>query len=248
MLKVLIIDDEIHVREALKHLLELYASQTVLTGMVADIKTAIASINEQKPDVILLDVDLPGESGFDLFKHFNTPAFRVIFVTAYHDYALRAFRFAALDYILKPVDPTQLLEALHRAEKLIDNEKIHLKLDSLIHNLDKKQPHKKIILKTAEQVHVVQVKDIMYCEADRSYTSFYLADKSRVVVSHSMVDYDEMLSPCGFMRVHQSFLVNLAMVKRFEKSDGGKLILKGGEVIPVATRKREALILALGKH
>ena len=246
MLKIVLVDDELSVQQSLKRLLELYLPGAQAVAACGTIEDAVQNIKELKPDVVLLDIGLAGQSGFDLFNHFIHPPFKVIFVTAHREHAIEAFRFAAVDYILKPVNPLHLQEALERATKALDNEKLNLKLESLIHNLNiKTGESKKIVLKTVEQMHVLLIKDIVYCQADRNYTNFHLKDKSRIMVSHGIADYEDMLEPSGFMRVHHSYLVNLEAVKRFEKTDGGHLVLTDGSSIPVATRRKDALLLKL---
>jgi two-component system LytT family response regulator len=158
-------------------------------------------------------------------KNFPSPAFKVIFITAYQEYAIQAFRFSALDYLLKPVDPDLLSQALKKAHDAIDREKVSLKIESFLYNMDDlSKGKKKVILKTADNIHVVSMQDIMYCEADRSYTHFYLADKTRIMVSTTLGDYEEMFTEHGFLRIHQSYLLNVSYIKRYEKGEGGKAV------------------------
>ena len=243
MLKVILVDDEENVREALSAMLDLYHPEVELKASCSSVSSAILEIEKHKPDVVLLDIEIGNENGFDLFKHFSKPTFKVIFITAFQQFALQAFRFAALDYILKPVDPDLLSDALKKATASIDSEKLNLKIDSFLHNMESgSKEKKKIILKTAENIHVVNLSDILYCEADRSYTNFYLVDKSRIMVSNTMGDYEELFKEYNFLRIHQSYLLNLDYLKRFEKSEGGKAILKDNTSLPVATRKKEQLL------
>ena len=248
MLKLLIVDDEENVREALSRMLQLYSEDTQLTGAHGSISSAVKAIKENKPDILLLDIEIGKESGFDIFKHFPKPDFKIIFITAYQQYAVQAFRFAALDYLLKPVNPDQLIDALKKAFDAIDREKFSLKIDSFIHNVSAiSNRSKKIVLKTADNMHVVNVNDIMYCESDRSYTTFFMADKSRIMVSQTLGDYEDMFDEYGFIRIHKSYLVNLQFIKRYEKGEGGKIILNDNSSIPVASRKKEQLLELLAK-
>ncbi|MES2680150.1 MAG: LytTR family DNA-binding domain-containing protein [Bacteroidota bacterium] len=245
MLKVIVVDDEENVREALGQLLESHPEVTVCASC-ASLSSAVTAIKQYHPDILLLDIEIGKENGFDIFKHFPQPDFRVIFITAYQQYALQAFRFSALDYLLKPVDPDLLADALKKATDVIDKEKITTKIDSFLHNInDLSKDTKKIVLKTAETIHLVHLRDIMYCEADRSYTNFYLADKSRIMVSTTLGDYEELFNDYGFFRIHQSFLLNLSYFKRFEKGDGGKVILTNNSALPVATRKKDQFLQRL---
>ncbi len=238
--RIAIIDDEPLVREAITNLVKLYQLGFEVCGSFADIFNAVTFIKNEKPDIVLLDIELGNENGFELFKYIPNPNFKIIFITAHEDYAVKAFRFAALDYILKPIDPDVLTEALLKAKETVINQSLQLKVDSFVHNIENTK--KRLVLKTTESLHVVPINDIMYCEADRNYTSFYLVDKTRIVVSHSIGEYEELLSEYHFFRIHQSYLLNLDYIKRFEKKDGGQAVLKDETQIPVSTRKKDQLI------
>jgi two-component system LytT family response regulator len=248
MIKLIIADDEENVRQALHALVNRYCKEVQIVASTDSVSSTVKAINELQPDIVLLDIEMKEGTGFDVLKQFPVPKFKVIFVTAFQQYALQAFRFAALDYILKPIDPDVLADALRKAQDSIDREKIALKIDSFLHNMDNlSKGTKKIILKTADNIHVVNMQDIMYCEADRSYTNFYLADKSRIMVSNTLGDYEEMFSEYGFLRIHQSYLLNLSYIKRYEKGEGGKVILSDTIHLPVATRKKDHLMQLLSK-
>jgi two-component system, LytTR family, response regulator len=248
MLKVIIVDDEQNVSEAIEQMIKLYNIDAEVKAICFTIASVILSINEHQPDVVLLDVEIGKDNGFDIFKHFPRPNFKVIFISAYQQYAIQAFRFAALDYLQKPISPDLLQEALKKASDTIDKEKIGLKVDSFLHNMQHlSKDAKKIVLKTADNIYLVSLSDIMYCEADRSYTNFYLCDKSRIMVSHALGEYEDLFNEYDFLRIHQSYLLNLNYFKRYEKADGGKAVLKDNSSIPVATRKKEQLILRLSE-
>lgn len=247
-MKVIIVDDEEQVRESLTQLLDIYCSDVDIVGSYSTLHEGLISIKQKKPDVVLLDIEIGKENGFDIFKHFAHPDFKVVFITAYQNYAVQAFRFSAMDYLLKPVDPDLLVAALNKAVDKIEQEKLSLKIEGFLGNLSgNKKANKKVVLKTTDNIHVVNLGDILYCEADRSYTSFFLNDKSRIVVSTTLGEYEELFEAYDFIRVHQSFLVNLDYVKRFEKSDGGKLILKNEAHVPVSNRKKETLLQRLAQ-
>ena len=248
MLKVAIIDDEEHVREALTNMLKLYLNSLEWVESFSTVDSAVNFIKHHKIDVLLLDINVGKENGFSIFKHFPTPDFKVIFVTAYQQYAIEAFRFSAIDYLLKPVDPDKLVEAVGRANDLIDKEKMFLKIDSLLHNLNIQQKtKKKMVLKTSDSIHVVNPEEIMYCEADGSYTRFHLADGSRIMVTKTLGAYEEVLETGNFLRIHQTYLLNLDYLKRFDKAEGGRVILKDGTSLPVASRKKEQLLQWISK-
>ena len=248
MLKVLIADDEENVRDALTQIITAYASDIGIVAATDSVGSTVNAINTFNPDVVLLDIQMKEGTGFDVLKQFPAPKFKVVFITAYQQYAIQAFRFSALDYLLKPVDPDLLIETLQKAADTIDREKLSLKISSFMFNMDSiSKGLKKIILKTADNIHVVNLQDIMYCEADRSYTNFYLADNSRIMVSNTLGQYEEMFEEYSFLRIHQSYLLNINYIKRYEKGDGGKIILSNAVSLPVATRKKDHLLQILAK-
>lgn len=246
MLKVLLVDDEENVSESISELLRLNHPDVKLCATCPSVSAAVSAVKHYQPDVILLDIELGTENGFDIFKHFPEPDFKIICITAHQEYAVKAFRLSALDYLLKPIDPNLLAEALKKASDAFDREKISLKVDSFLHNVGQlTKDSKKIVLKTTENVHLVNLSDILYCEADRGYTNFYLIDKSKILVSHTMGDYEDLFYEYGFFRIHQSYLLNLNYFKRYEKADGGRAILKDNTSLPVATRKKDQLLARL---
>ncbi len=248
MLKLILVDDEKNVREALSQILADYAPHVKLCQACASLAEALTAIDQHQPDVLFLDIEIGNENGFDIFKHYPKPNFKIIFITAYQGYAIQAFRFAALDYLLKPVNLKNLLEALEKANEAIDHRKTTLKIESFLHNLENtSKASKKVVLKTTDKMHVVNLHDIKYCEAERSYTTFYLSDQSKIVVSHNLGDYEEMFSAYDFFRIHKSFLLNLDYLKQFEKTDGGKVILKDGTNLPLSSRKKDELVEYLTK-
>jgi two-component system LytT family response regulator len=248
MTKLVIADDEQNVREALAQMLKLYCPDVNVVASTDSVSETVKAISNHQPDIVLLDIEMKEGSGFDVLKKFASPKFKIIFITAYQQYAIQAFRFSALDYILKPVDPDLLVQAIQKAEDIIDREKITLKIDSFMFNMDNvSRGMKKIVLKTSENIHIVNLQDILYCEADRSYTNFYLTDKSRIIVSTTLGIYEEMFEEYGFLRVHTSYLVNSNSIKRYEKGEGGKVVLSNGVSLPVATRKKEHLMQLLSK-
>jgi two-component system LytT family response regulator len=248
MLKVLIADDEENVREALAQIITSYGSAIEIVAASDGVESTVKAIHQHKPDVILLDIQMKDGTGFDVLKHFPFPQFKIIFITAYQEYAVQAFRFSALDYLLKPVDPDLLIETLKKTADIIDREKISLKIDSFLYNMNSlSKGAKKVILKTSENIHVVNMQDIMYCEAERSYTNFYMNDATRILVSSTLGHYEEIFEGYGFLRIHQSYLLNINYIKRYRKGDGGNVILTNSTSLPVATRKKDQLLQLLAK-
>ncbi|MFB6343542.1 LytR/AlgR family response regulator transcription factor [Saccharicrinis sp. FJH62] len=238
MMRIVIIDDEPKARETIRNILALSTANLMVVGEAGDVESARQLIESKKPDLVLLDINLPDGSGFDILKHFDAIDFKIVFITAHEEYAVKAFKYSALDYILKPVTASDLLDAVKKAEDTINKEDHSLKLNALLHNLDKL---KKIVLKTAESIHIVNVPQIIRCEADVNYTIFHLSGRQKLIVSKPLKEYDELLSYAGFFRPHQSHLVNMEHILRYDKNDGGYLVMDDHSEVPVATRKRDDL-------
>jgi len=248
MIKTIIVDDEKKARETIANILKLYCKNALVAGEADSVSKAIELIEEVKPQLVLLDIDMPGGNGFELLKRYKTPDFKIIFITAYEEFAVKAFKFSALDYILKPINPDELVDAINKAEETLDKEQMTLKLESFLANIDNiTREVKKIVLKTAESIHVINVPDIVRCEADRNYTVFYISDGRKILVSNTLKEYEEMLSSYRFFRAHQSHLVNINYIERFEKKDGGFLVMKDKSKVPVSVRKKETLFMMLDK-
>jgi two-component system LytT family response regulator len=242
MIRVIIIDDETAMRQSLATLLKASCPNVRLIAKADGVKTGVEAIKKYHPDLIFLDIKMDDGTGFDLLKQFEQVDFKVIFITAYDQYAIKAFKFSALDYLLKPVDPDELADAINKAEKLVVQE-LNTQLGALEENMQHADKSgKKIILRTFESIHLVNTRDIVYCESDEGYTRFYLLDNNKILVSNRLKEYDEMLNEFGFFRVHKSFLINLVHLSRFDKSEGGIIILANEYKVPVASRKREQLL------
>jgi len=247
MFRVLIIDDEEHMRDTLAKLLTRHCPQVIILPAAEGVLSGIKAIQEQQPDIVLLDIQMKDGTGFDLLAAFPAIEFKVIFITAYDQYAIQAFRFSAVDYLLKPVNPDLLVEAVNRAAHMIQDH-FNLQVQALEENLKSvHKQQKKIIVKTTENIHLLELKNIISCESDSSYTTIRTTEGESIMVSKSLKEYDELLSDCGFYRVHKSHLINLIHIKRFERQDGGSVVLTNDLKIPVASRKREELLGLLEK-
>jgi two-component system, LytTR family, response regulator len=247
MLRTVIIDDEDHIRDSLAKLLTKHCPQVTVTGEANSVVTGKKAITELHPDLVLLDIQMNDGTGFDLLRSFTSIDFKVIFVTAYDQFALQAFRFSAVDYLLKPVNPEQLIEAIAKALQLI-REHFSLQMNALQENLKAiSKQDKKIILKTIDQIHMLDMKNIVSLESDSCYTTIHTTDGEHIMVAKTLKEYEELLTGCGFYRVHKSHLINLAHIKRFEKQDGGFIVLTNDQKIPVASRKREEMLALLEK-
>ncbi len=242
LLRTLIIDDEAHVRVTLKRLLEQVCPHVKIVGEASSVASGITAIREKSPDLVLLDIQMDDGTGFDLLNHYNNVDFKVIFVTAYEKFALQAFGFSAVDYILKPVDPEKLAEAVKRTEQLVQqtfNNQLGVLNDNL--NPENRQT-RKLVLKTQENVYLLGISDIIHCESDGSYTIFHTVDGEQILVSKGLRDYDELLTDHGFFRAHRSHLINLQHIKRFEKQEGGQVVMTNDLRVPVSSRSRDKLM------
>ena len=244
-LRILIVDDEKKVRNTLRNLIKLHYHKADVIGEAEDVNSAADAIREHEPYLILLDIKMPGGTGFDLLKQYNPIPFKVIFITAFNDFAVQAFRFSAIDYLLKPVIPDELVNALQRVEQEIDKENLMLRYNVLMENL--KRDNKKIVLNSADSMQIVLINDIIRCEADRNYTRIYIHNKNNILISKNLKEFDEMLSPSGFLRVHHSHLVNPDYIEKLDKKDGGTLIMKDSTGVPVSTRKYSDILAWFNK-
>ena len=242
MLRTIIIDDEAHVRESMAEMLKIHCPDVKVVGQAEGVKSGVKSILKHHPDLILLDIKMKDGTGFDLLEQIENIDFKIIFITAYDQYAIKAIKFSALDYLMKPVDSVELQEAINKAENLTEKE-VNTQLSTLASNLQTDdQSKKRIILKTFNNIYLVKVRDIVYAESDSRYSTIYLESGEKVIVSKTLKHYHELLGDFGFYRVHKSFLINLEHIQRFEKAEGGYVILEGDAKVPVASRKREELL------
>jgi len=238
MLSIVIIDDEVKARDAIRNILKISLTEVGILGEAGSVSDGFDLINRTNPNLVLLDINLPDGTGFDLLKKFQTFSFRLIFITAYEEYAVKAFKFSALDYILKPFEAGELLRAIDKARETIENDKTELKFKTFLSNLDKL---KKVVLRTTDSIHIVHLSEIIRLESDVNYTFFFLVNRKKLMVSKTLKDFDDMLSEAGFFRSHQSHLVNIDHILRYEKSEGGHLIMDDEAQVPVSSRRREAL-------
>ncbi len=238
MLSIVVIDDEPKARETIINILGLCPIEISIVGEAEDVKSGYDIISRKNPDLILLDINLPDGTGFDILKKFDKMRFKIIFITAHEEHAIKAFKFSALDYILKPVTAGELIGAIEKAADTIHKEETELKFSAFLSNLDK---IKKIVLKTAESLHIINIEDIIRCEADINYTTFYLKSGEKLLVSKTLKEYAELLEHSDFYRTHQSHLVNLDHISRYDKMEGGHLVMIDESIVPVSTRKKEEL-------
>ncbi len=242
MLRTLIIDDESPVRATLSRLLNKTCAQAELVGEANSVKTGLIAIREKSPDLVLLDIKMDDGTGFDLLNQIENINFKVIFITAYEEFAIRAFEFSAIDYILKPVNPVKLVNAVKRTAELKQKE-FGRQLDALKENIQNSGGlNKKIVLKSMESIFLLNIDDIINCGSDGSYTVFETIGDQKIVISKLLKEYDKLLSGSGFLRIHRSHLINLKHITRFDKQDGGYVVMTNGNKIPVSTNGRVRLL------
>ncbi len=244
MLSVLIIDDEELSRETISAIVRQYCEKTNVIGEAGSVREGLKAIKDLKPDVILLDIQLGDGSGFELLRMAEPVHAFVIFITAYEEYAIKAFKTAALDYLLKPVDIGELQAAIQKARDQKQRSSIEAQLNILLTNFNQVAvgSNQKIVLKTNEQMHILSSNEIMHIEAEGNYTKFYLVNRKTILVSKTLKEYEEILDKSIFVRIHQSHIVNMSYASRFDKRNGGFLILKDNTALPVSTRKKDDLI------
>ena len=238
MKKVLIIDDEKRIRDFVKRMIDSFNLNVEVYTDGENVETGIESIARIKPDIVFLDIQMPDGTGFDLLNRINDKKFELIFITAFQEYAIMAIKFSALDYILKPIDEEELKTALQHAIDTIDFKKEDTQFEALTHNLQPNQK-RKLVLKTQESVHVVDLSEIIRCEADKNYTFFYLNSGKKILVSRTLKDFETLLSNHGFFRVQQSHLINLDYIERYDKHEGGSVIMKDHSAVPLSPAKKD---------
>jgi two-component system LytT family response regulator len=238
MKKALVIDDENRTRELIVKMINSFGFEIEAIPGGDNVQSGIASIEQENPDLVFLDIQMPDGTGFDVLRGLKDRNFEVIFVTAHEEFAIKAIKFSALDYILKPIDQSELMVAVEKAIKTIDEKKEESQFEALQHNINPNHK-RRLVLKTQESVHVVDLENIIRCEADRNYTSFFLTGGKKILVSKTLKEYETLLTGYNFLRVQQSHLINLDYVDRYDKGDGGSVVMKDGSEVPLSPAKRE---------
>ncbi len=237
MIRCILVDDEPQSNVLLAGMLSDYFGELIeVVDMASSIEAAKASFTRHKPDLLFLDVHIHHQTGFDLLKMINTENTSVIFITAFEKYAIEAFRFSALDYLLKPVSPEDLYSAVNRVLKMRNATDSQKRIETLLLNLQHKE--KKIFIPEASGFSVVAISDIIRCEASVNYTTIITAQTPPIVVAKTLKEYENLLDGYHFFRVHKSHLINIAHVKSYKK-EGGRILLSNGEIIEVSLRKKE---------
>jgi len=236
-MKTLIVEDKAYIRKGLLNLLQLIDTNVEVIGECETVKDAVVVAHACKPELIFLDINLLDGNAFDFLKQAEGLAFKVIFITAYEEFALKALKSGAVDYLLKPVDIDELKMALQKVKILpiAEQQKQIKTVKAVWHNEDSK-----LILSLHDSFQVIELKELMYCESDKGYTTFYCIDNKKYMVSKTLKEFEERLINANFVRSHQSFMVNFKYIDKYEKS--GAIYLKNGKKIPVSSRKKEHFI------
>ena len=239
MIKAILIDDEQHCIDRVKQLLKPYQNTISILGEFTTVDSGIKGIKSLNPDVLFLDVQIHKQTGFDVLMAIEDYPFEVIFTTAFESFALQAFRFSAIDYLMKPIDEDDFKFAIDKLNSKIESKDFSKKVSHLLNNISKSDNLKRISIPTINGIEFIEVSDIIRCEADVNYTTIFTTDKQKILVSRTLKYFDALLVNCNFFRVHNSHLVNLDFVKKYIKGKGGFVILNDGSSIEVSTRRKD---------
>jgi len=247
MIRSILIDDEQHCIDRLSTLLQRRHAGTVeILGVFNNAEEGEKAIRSLNPDLVFLDIQIADTTAFDLLRRIGHPSFEIIFTTAYDSYAVDAFRFSAIDYLLKPIDAEQLDEALKKLEKQQLGGEAARRLDVLLHNMEVMQgPSRRICLPVMNGLVFIQVGDIIRCQAEANYTIIFLQDKQKITISKTLGEFEHLLEHANFFRVHNSHLVNLAYIKNYHKGKGGFLTMTDQSQVEVSTRRKEEFLRRL---
>lgn len=246
MIRAIAIDDEQHCIDRLKSVLEDAETDVVLMAVCNTVDSGIEAIKEFRPELIFLDIEIHDQTGFDLLQQIHNPEFEVIFTTAFNQYALEAFEFSAIHYLLKPIALDDMNKALARfSEKHSHNDRLN-KIESLLSNIDQPQKaSRKLVLPSQSGLSIVESDEIVRCESDINYTTIFFANGKKTVVSKTLKEFDKMLSNYNFFRIHNSHLINLTHLKEYRKGKGGSVIMSDHSEVQVSTRRKEEFMQAL---
>jgi two-component system LytT family response regulator len=244
MIKTIIIDDEFISRNVLKKLLEMHCPDIEVIKECTNADEGKSSIEELHPQLIFLDISMPGKSGIDMLKEIEEPEFDVIFVTAFHEYTIQAIRFSAIDYLLKPVDKNELMDAVSRVKEKLSVKEPKENVKTFLQNMHQPQMNQEMQLCVPgiKGFQIIKLKDIIYCEADNTYTVLHLGNNKQLVASRPLMDYELLLKDSSFVRIHKSYLINIQHLKEYQRGEGGVAIMSNGKSLDVSRRKKDHFI------
>ena len=249
-IKTILVDDEPRGLSSLQKLLEINCDTIEIIASCSSASAAIDAITNLQPHLVFLDIAMPEENGFDLLHNLPVINFEIIFVTAHNNYMTQAFKFSAVDYLLKPVDDELLRAAVKRAEKKIEEKNAGLNIETFLHNIKNKSCSQKmkLCIPSLKGFQVVQIQDIIYCEASSNYTNFHFTNRLTICASKPIHEYEELLEDCNFIRTHKSFMVNLEHVKEYVRGEGGTIILSNNHEVEVSRRKKDMLMTRMKQY
>lgn len=242
----IIIDDEKHCRDVLMLLLQKHCAALQVLDTCADGPSGLQAIERHRPDLVFLDIEMPGMNGFDMLSQCRYRQFKLIFTTAYDEYAIQAIKHNALDYLLKPVEKEELVKAVERAAETIPVPGAD-RIEQLLQQVQPQKSMGKVALPTLEGLLFINPDDIFYCESDGGYTRFFAASGKVTLISKTLKEVEDVLDNKGFCRVHNSYLINLKHVERYIRGDGGEIIMADGKNIPVSRNKKQEFLNLLEK-
>ncbi|MDY0076079.1 MAG: LytTR family DNA-binding domain-containing protein [Bacteroidales bacterium] len=242
MIRCVIIEDETKSRETLRGLLNRFCQDVLVCAEAGGVQSGREAIEEHRPDLVFLDIEMPDGSGFRLLEKLKEINFEIVFTTAFEQFAIKAIRYAALDYLLKPIVPEELIAAVEKVRKLKEKRINQKQLEVLMSNINSEAfESKKIVLSTSEKIHVVEMDNIIRCESDNYYTHFYFKDGGHLLISKTLKDVESLLEEGNFIRPHKSHLVNTRYIQNFNREQVA-ITLSDGSVIPVSRRKKEKIL------
>lgn len=246
MLTAIIIDDETNSRNALRQKISKYCTDVLIISECENGEEGIKNIETQKPDIVFLDVEMPRMNGFTMLQQLKNKDFEVIFITAYDHYAIKAIKFSALDYLLKPVEVEDLKTAVEKATQKGKQIKGNNRVELLLQNfLEEKAAHQRIAISSMEGLQFVPTDDIIYLEANSNYTIFYINGNRKITATKTLKDFEDILPASLFIRIHHSYLINKNGIEKYIKGEGGQVVMKNGVVLDVARRKKEEFLKAI---
>lgn len=245
-ISTIIVEDEKRARQALEDLIQMVGPDIEVVATANSVNEAIEAIEKHNPKLLFLDIQLGEERSFRILYKLKEYDFHIIFVTAFDEYAVKAFQFSAIDYLLKPINPNRLKDAIDKVRKRLEVGNMSEELETLVHNLQSKDSRvKRIVLSTQDFIHVVNFNEIVSCQSSVNYTQFRLTDGKEILIAKTLKEYEEQLSPFGFLRVHKSWLINLDHVVGFDRKDGGFAKMRDGLEIPVSPARKEEFMRLL---
>lgn len=244
MIKTIIIDDEFVSRNVLQKMLDMHCPDVEVIKHCTGADEGKRAIEQLQPQLVFLDISMPGKSGLDMLKEITDIRFEIIFVTAFHEYTIQAIRFSALDYLLKPVDKDELITAVNRVKEKVNSKEEKKNVPSFLYNMQQNLllQDMQLCIPGIKGFQIIKIKDIIYCEAENTYTTIFLNNGHKLLASRPLIDYETMLTDVSFFRVHKCYLINLQHLKEYVKGEGGSVIMSNGKELEVSRRKKETFV------